>query len=183
MHLFNKPLDIVVKNNRIEMSRETLETMINIITVQPELNEVHNLYKKRINAILSRVVKKMYECDDDERYSLKNMLNICVQEHFVTKGRDYKGKNNPRPMTKEDILCKSRNRGMVDARQRFCYYAKKYSQESLSKIGFFLNGRDHSTVIHSIESVKKMMDVDVSYRLETERIEVLIRGVEHIYKI
>lgn len=44
------------------------------------------------------------------------------------------------------------------ARHFYCYYAKKTTPFSLEKIGEMI-GRDHSTVLNSIESITNLIDV------------------------
>lgn len=64
------------------------------------------------------------------------------------------------------LLSKSRKREMVFARQLIMYFMKKYTGMSLKSIGREFAGtstgnkKDHTTVIHSIQTVKNLMDTD-----------------------
>ncbi len=65
-----------------------------------------------------------------------------------------------------DLLSKSRKRRYVEARQWVCYYFTEYcrrfrlSRPSLSYIGEQLGGKDHATVLHSINVMQNLLDVD-----------------------
>lgn len=51
----------------------------------------------------------------------------------------------------QQIIVKNRRRQLTAARQIFCWFAiKKLKAGSLSKIGEVIGGKDHKTVIHSI---------------------------------
>jgi len=53
-------------------------------------------------------------------------------------------------------LGKSRKRELVYARQLFCYVSRQVSNASLKTIGLFLD-RDHTTVIHSSDTIIDLM--------------------------
>ncbi len=60
----------------------------------------------------------------------------------------------------DDIKAKTRKKEIVIARQVAMYFAKEYTNHSLKSIGYYFGGRDHSTVIHAVQSVNDMIDVD-----------------------
>jgi chromosomal replication initiator protein len=58
----------------------------------------------------------------------------------------------------EDMLrSKTKKQEFVQARQISMYFCKKFTNASLKTIGLHFGGRDHSTVIHSIQSVEEML--------------------------
>lgn len=57
----------------------------------------------------------------------------------------------------EMIKAKTRKKEIVIARQIAMYFAKEYTGFSLKSIGYHFGGRDHSTVIHAIQTVNDMM--------------------------
>jgi chromosomal replication initiator protein len=69
-----------------------------------------------------------------------------VTEHFKVRIPDLKGK--------------SRLREIVLPRQIAMYLAKELTNLSLKSIGYHFGGRDHSTVIHAIQTVNDLMDTD-----------------------
>jgi chromosomal replication initiator protein len=63
-----------------------------------------------------------------------------------------------------DLLSKTRKREIVQARQITMYFAKKFTRSSLKTIGEHFTGKDHTTVIHSCQTVENLMETDASYR-------------------
>ena len=64
----------------------------------------------------------------------------------------------------DKLLQKTRKREIVQARQITMYLAKAFTKNSLKSIGEHFGGRDHTTVIHSCQTVKDLMDTDDSFR-------------------
>jgi chromosomal replication initiator protein len=62
------------------------------------------------------------------------------------------------------LLQKTRKREIVQARQITMYLAKAFTKNSLKTIGEHFGGRDHTTVIHSCQTVKDLMDTDSLFR-------------------
>ncbi|TXH23215.1 MAG: chromosomal replication initiator protein DnaA [Chitinophagaceae bacterium] len=64
----------------------------------------------------------------------------------------------------DKLLQKTRKREIVQARQITMYLAKSFTKNSLKTIGEHFGGRDHTTVIHSCQTVKDLMDTDNLFR-------------------
>lgn len=64
----------------------------------------------------------------------------------------------------DKLLQKTRKREIVQARQITMYLAKAFTKNSLKTIGEHFGGRDHTTVIHSCQTVKDLMDTDSTFR-------------------
>lgn len=64
----------------------------------------------------------------------------------------------------EVLQRKSRKREIVKARQVFMYLAKKTTKYSLKVIGNYVDGFDHTTVIHSCITVQNLIDTDAEYK-------------------
>ncbi len=65
----------------------------------------------------------------------------------------------------EDLVrARTRKREIVQARQVAMYFAKQLTKHSLKTIGLHFGGRDHSTVIHAVQSVSDQIDTDPSFR-------------------
>lgn len=64
----------------------------------------------------------------------------------------------------EKLLQKTRKREIVQARQITMFLAKAFTKNSLKTIGEHFGGRDHTTVIHSCQTVKDLMDTDSSFK-------------------
>lgn len=61
------------------------------------------------------------------------------------------------------VRAKTRKREVVQARQVAMYFCKEFTQHSLKTIGLHFGGRDHSTVIHGIQSVENQAETDSGF--------------------
>jgi chromosomal replication initiator protein len=69
--------------------------------------------------------------------------------------------------TIDEINAKRRGKDEVVAvKQLYCYIAKKVTTASLTEIGMTLNGKDHTTVIHSIRVISDFIDVKDSMTMQ-----------------
>ncbi|UII34948.1 chromosomal replication initiator protein DnaA [Fulvivirga ulvae] len=66
---------------------------------------------------------------------------------------------------------KIRKKEIVIARQVAMYFSKEYTNHSLKAIGYHFGGRDHSTVIHAVQSVNDMMDTNASFKASVEELK------------
>lgn len=66
------------------------------------------------------------------------------------------------------LIGKTRKKEVVAARQISMYLAKQLTQNPLKKIGLHFGNRDHSTVIHAIQTVEKKSKSDPAYAKEIE---------------
>lgn len=69
----------------------------------------------------------------------------------------------------------TRKRQFVQARQLSMFFAKEYTKASLKSIGQQFGGRDHSTVIHSCQAVRNLIDTDEEFR---ESVDELKKRIE-----
>jgi len=71
----------------------------------------------------------------------------------------------------EDLVrARTRKREVVQARQIAMFFAKQLTKHSLKTIGLHFGGRDHSTVIHAVQSVEDQVDTDPQFRETVEAI-------------
>lgn len=68
-------------------------------------------------------------------------------------------------ITDIEIRLKSRKREIVQPRQIAMYLIKKHTNLSLKQIGSFFGGFDHTTVIHSVQTVEDLIDTDMNYKI------------------
>jgi chromosomal replication initiator protein len=64
----------------------------------------------------------------------------------------------------EDLKAKTRKKEIVTARQVAMYFSKEFTNHSLKSIGYHFGGRDHSTVIHAVQTVNDLMETDTAFR-------------------
>lgn len=63
----------------------------------------------------------------------------------------------------EEIKNKCRKRNFAEPRQVYCFFAKKYTKNSLKKIGDFVN-LNYATVIHSIKTIEGLIKTNKEIR-------------------
>jgi chromosomal replication initiator protein len=78
-------------------------------------------------------------------------------------------------VTPEGLRSKARIKSLTVPRQIAMYLARELLQMQLVEIGLAFGGRDHSTVIHSVEKVQKQLQRDRAFRerVESARQELL----------
>mgnify|MGYP000026362171 FL=1 len=96
-----------------------------------------------------------------------------VDGHYGLKSEDYILDIVCRhfDVTKIEITSASRKRNFVLPRHVVCHFIKKYTLMSLKDIGWFMGGRDHSTIIHSITAIDNLINTDKAFAIEYKLIE------------
>jgi chromosomal replication initiator protein len=74
-------------------------------------------------------------------------------------------------ITYDKLQAKTRKREIVQARQISMYLAKKFTKNSLKTIGEHFGGRDHTTVIHSCQTVNDLMDTDTLFKEQVKELQ------------
>ncbi|MEL6590774.1 MAG: chromosomal replication initiator protein DnaA [Bacteroidota bacterium] len=64
----------------------------------------------------------------------------------------------------DDMKAKTRKRAIVQARQIAMFFAKEMTRHSLKTIGLHFGGRDHSTVIHALQTVTDLIATDKFFK-------------------
>ena len=64
------------------------------------------------------------------------------------------------------LKAKTRKKEVVQARQVAMYFVKECTTHSLKSIGHHFGGRDHTTVIHSVQLVSDLVDRDKAFRAQ-----------------
>ena len=95
------------------------------------------------------------------KQTLKNIVHDIESE----VGVDYiqKSVGEYFQISVEDLKDKTRKKEIVIARQVAMYLCKEYTNHSLKSIGYHFGGRDHSTVIHAVQSVSDMIEIDTKF--------------------
>ncbi|GIK52912.1 MAG: chromosomal replication initiator protein DnaA [Planctomycetaceae bacterium] len=74
-----------------------------------------------------------------------------------------------------DLLSQRRTKNLAFPRHVAMYLSKELTQLTLSEIGHFFGGRDHSTVLHAINKIKSKRLKEPELRAELERFELQLR--------
>ncbi|MFC2124662.1 helix-turn-helix domain-containing protein, partial [Bacteroidota bacterium] len=114
-----------------------------------------SLMKQDLNLELAKQTLKNIVQDIDTEVSI-DYIQKTVSEYF-----------NMKP---EDLKDKTRKKEIVIARQVAMYFSKDYTNHSLKSIGYHFGNRDHSTVIHAVQSVNDMYDIDSHFRSSVDEL-------------
>lgn len=103
----------------------------------------------------------------------KQTLNNIVMDIDSEVGIDYiqKTVSDYFKVELDDLKAKTRKREIVIARQVAMYFSKDYTNHSLKSIGYHFGGRDHSTVIHAVQSVNDMIDTNAKFRYSIDELK------------
>ena len=119
-------------------------------------NKVKNL-KKELNALLDNSEQKKDEV------KMKDMFDIA--EDIIIKVANYY------KITIKDIKGKSRKRENVKARFVAMYFIKNNTALTLKAIGALV-GRDHTTIIHSLQTIQNTLSLHYDTDLRDELNEI-----------
>ena len=74
-------------------------------------------------------------------------------------------------ITIDDLKSKKRNANIAVPRQVAMYICRVVCEESFPKIGMESGGKDHTTVMHSVDKIKKAIKKDSNLELIIKKIE------------
>ncbi len=115
-----------------------------------------NLNDRTPDINLAKEIIQKYVTQETKGITVENIAKL-VAEHFQV------------PL--DTLSSKTRKRKVVIARQLSMYLAKNYTENSLQNIGNNFGGKDHSTVIYSINTVKDLMDTDTLFKETVAELE------------
>ncbi|MBP5716273.1 MAG: chromosomal replication initiator protein DnaA, partial [Bacteroidales bacterium] len=75
----------------------------------------------------------------------------------------------------KSINSKSRKREIVWARQAAMSLCKKYTTQSVSRIGQVIGNRDHATVLHALKNVDDLLETEADFREKYRKVESLLQ--------
>ncbi|MGR3812083.1 chromosomal replication initiator protein DnaA [Jiulongibacter sp. NS-SX5] len=104
-----------------------------------------SLTKRTIDLELAKKTLNHIVTETEKEVNIDGIVSV-VTEHYNVRIADLKSK--------------SRLRAIVIPRQVAMYLAKELTNLSLKSIGYHFGGRDHSTVIHAIQTVNDLMDTN-----------------------
>jgi len=81
-------------------------------------------------------------------------------------------------VTMDEVLSRSRKGLIVNARHIFCAIMKKEFGYSYTTIGKIVNGRDHTTAIHSTKTHSNRCETEEGYK---EHTQLIINKIQSLY--
>ena len=100
----------------------------------------------------------------------KKSPKISIEEIINTVAEYYKVPVN-------NIREKNRRKEVAFCRQCAMYMVKLFTNYSLKSIGLHFGGRDHSTVIHALQTIEKLMSSDPSISSDIEHITSILKNI------
>ena len=114
------------------------------------------VYNTNIDMRLAeRIIKRAVKVDNHP-LTIDDILEKVCQHYNVAQ---------------QHVFSKSRKRDYVQVRQVSMYLAQKYTKMPASRIGQLIGNRDHSTVIHSCNTIEQRLKVDKAFSAELSSIE------------
>ena len=105
--------------------------------------------------LAERIIKRAVKVDNHP-LTVDDILEKVCQHYHVEQ---------------RQVFSKSRKRELVQVRQVSMYLAQKYTKMPACRIGQLIGNRDHSTVIHSCNTIEQRLKVDKSFSEELSSIE------------
>ncbi|MFY7878571.1 MAG: chromosomal replication initiator protein DnaA [Lacibacter sp.] len=157
-------LEKKMKNDGLDMHKDVVKYIAyNINTNVRELEGAlisllaqSSLNKKEIDLELAKKVLKNFVKTSSKEITI-DAIQKMVCDYF--------------DVSYEKLLQKTRKREIVQARQITMYLAKTFTKNSLKTIGEHFGGRDHTTVIHSCQTVKDLMDTDSLFKESVQELQ------------
>ncbi|MBS1589603.1 MAG: chromosomal replication initiator protein DnaA [Bacteroidetes bacterium] len=149
---------------RQRMRREGLELSDDVVkyiayNVQSNVRELEGalialfaqstLNRKEVDLDLAKRVMKNFVKTAARELTIENIQKLVCEYFHIPYDR---------------LLAKTRKREVVQARQITMFLAKKFTKSSLKNIGEHFGGFDHTTVIHSCQTVENLMHTDGEYK-------------------
>lgn len=96
------------------------------------------------------------------RSMLKNFVETVTREVTIDSIQQIVGEHFD--IQVDQLKAKTRKRDIVQARQIAMYFSKEMTRHSLKTIGSYFGGRDHSTVIHALQTVNDLIATDKYFK-------------------
>jgi chromosomal replication initiator protein len=137
---------IYIKDEVIEYLAHSIDTNVREIEgVIVSLMAHASLNRREIDMDLARATLKNIVVDTEKEITADSIIDTIVN-HFSIALADLKGK--------------SRKKEMVFPRQVAMYLMKEFTDLPLKSIGYHFGGRDHSTVIHAVQTISVSIEND-----------------------
>lgn len=152
-------------NTRIEISSSVLDFLARRIQssgreLEGAMNRIiaaHSLNKRPITVEEAALTIQDLISEEQNRQIMIEDVLRAISGHFN--------------VTKQDILSSRRHKTIVYPRQIGMYLAKVLTTRSLPEIGRKFGGRDHTTVLHAVRKIEKLIENDPNIKTSIRSLE------------
>ncbi|MEZ4774973.1 MAG: chromosomal replication initiator protein DnaA [Bacteroidia bacterium] len=149
--------------NGIELPEEVVEYIAHNITTN-----IRELEGAMISLLAQSSLNRKDVDVDLARSMLQHFVDTVTREITIDSIQQIVGDHLD--IEVELMKAKTRKRDIVQARQIAMYFAKEMTQHSLKSIGYHFGGRDHSTVIHALQTVNDLIATDKYFKQNVSEI-------------
>lgn len=156
--------NIVIGNDIIEFIAQKIHS--NIRELEGVFNRViayRSLINKEITIDVAMDALKDYGESGEKKVTVESIIEACAKFYNVKK---------------EDIYSEKRTKEIAFARQVSIYIIREILNFSFPKIGAIF-GKDHATAIYAIKQISKLMEKDISIKINIEGLINDIKGEEN----
>ena len=151
LELDQKTVDFIIKN--IDGGIREIEGILKTISIHKDLKNTNKIVFEDVYSLIKSNIKYKKEIN------YKDVI-IKVCDFF--------------DVVKEDVFGKSRKKEIVFTRQIIMYVLREFLDISYSSIGQKIGNKDHTTVIHSCEKIKKQIESDLFVKKQVEKIKEIL---------
>ena len=156
-HEFSKEEFLDTKDLSEEVLRllaaESQASIRDVIGALNRIQAFSRIYNKSPNVAESKIILKDIISVNAKNLSIEN-IQKTVASYFT--------------ISLNEMLSPRRSRSLVRPRQIAMYLAKKLTTKSLPDIGRQFNNRDHTTVIHAVKTIEKLISNDQNFKKSVE---------------
>jgi chromosomal replication initiator protein len=172
----------------VDIQPPDLETRVAILLDKAEQNGLELPYdmiefmaihiKRNVRDLESTIIRLLAHSSLTNREIDENLIREVVKERVgesmfsdITIEDVVKRVSEMTSVSERDIVGKSRKKQIAEARQIAAYLCKEIIGASLSTIGFYFGGRDHTTILHSCRKVEKLVEENQRIHNQVETIQ------------
>lgn len=123
-----------------------------------------------INSLLAHSIAFNRPIDQDLAARVMRMI-VKIEQKVITCEAILQSVVNIFGVDMKSINSKSRKREIAQARQAAMALCKRYTTQSVSRIGQVVGNRDHATVLHALKNVEDLLETDKDFREKYEATE------------
>lgn len=128
-----------------------------------------------INSLLAHSIAFNRPIDQELAARVMRMI-VKIEQKVITCEAILQQVVNAFSIDMKSINSKSRKREIVWARQAAMSLCKKYTTQSVSRIGQVIGGRDHATVLHALKNVEDLLQTEPDFKSMYDQVETRLQA-------